>query len=76
MSRSTKFSNSWSWIPSYLKDTNDFIYKINNHNIQKESIIVTFDVKYLYASIPNTEEIAAIKKSPNAINTKQLQQKS
>ena len=50
-------------IPSYLKDTNDFINKINNHNIPKESIFVTLDVKYLYTSIPNPEGIAAAKKA-------------
>ena len=42
-------------IPSYVKDTNDFINKINNHNISKNSIFVTLDVKSLYTSIPNLE---------------------
>ena len=49
-------------IPSYFKDNNDFINKINNHNIPKESIFVTLDVKSLYTSIPNPEGIAAVKK--------------
>ena len=50
-------------IPSYIKDTDDFINKINNHNIPKESIFVRLDVKSLYTSIPNPEGIAAVKKA-------------
>ena len=50
-------------IPSYIKDTNDFINKINNHNIPKVSIFVTLDVKSFYTSIPNPEGIAAVKKA-------------
>ena len=49
-------------IPSYIKDANDFINKINNHNIPKVSIFVTLDVKSFYTSIPNPEGIAAAKK--------------
>ena len=63
-------------IASYVKDTNDFINKINNHNIPTESIFVTLDVKSLCISIPNPEGIAAVKKFTNAINTKQFQQRS
>ena len=50
-------------IPSYIKDTDDFINKINNYNIPKESIFVRLDVKSLYTSIPNPEGIAAVKKA-------------
>ena len=50
-------------ILSYVKDTNDFIKKIDNHNISKESIFITIDVKSLYTSIPNPEGIAAVKKA-------------
>ena len=50
-------------IPSYVKDTNDFINNINNHNIPKESIIVALDVKSFYTSIPNPEGIATVKKA-------------
>ena len=50
-------------IPSYVKDTNDFINNINNHNIRKESIIVALDVKSFYTSIPNPEGIATVKKA-------------
>ena len=50
-------------IPSYVKDTYDFINKINNHNTPKESIFVALDVKFLYTSIPNREGIAAVKKA-------------
>ena len=50
-------------IPSCVQDTNDFINKINNHNIPKESIFVTLDVKSLYTNRPNPEGIAAVKKA-------------
>ena len=50
-------------ILSYIKDTNDFINKINNYSIPKESIFVTLNVKSPYTSIPNPEGIAAIKKA-------------
>ena len=50
-------------IPSYVKDTNDFINKINYRNIPKESIFVTLDVKSLYTNIPNPEGIVAVKKA-------------
>ena len=60
-------------IQSYVKETNHFINKINNHNIPKESIFVTLDVKSLYTSIANPERIAAIKKAHERY---QFQQKS
>ena len=50
-------------IQSYVKDTKDFINKINNHNIPEGSIFVRLDVKSLYTSIPNPEGIAAVKKA-------------
>ena len=50
-------------LPSYVKHTNNFINKINNHNIPKESIFVALDVKSFYTSIPNPEGIAAVKKA-------------
>ena len=50
-------------IPSYGNDTNNFINKINYHNIPKESVFVTLDVKSLYTSILNPEGIAAVKKT-------------
>ena len=50
-------------IPSYVKDTNDFINKINNHIIPKGSRFVTLAVKSLYTSITNPEGIAPVKKA-------------
>ena len=63
-------------IPSYVKDTSDFINKISNHNIPKESKYATLDVKSLHTSIPNPEEIAVVKKTREGYNTKQFQQRS
>ena len=49
-------------IPSYIKDTNDFINKINNFPVPPNSLLVTMDVQSLYTSIPNNERIASVKK--------------
>ena len=47
-------------IPSYIKDTNDFITKIDNFAVPPNSSLVTIDVKSLYTSNPNNEGIAMI----------------
>ena len=49
-------------IPSYIKNTNDFINKINNFAVPPNSLLVTMDVNSLYINIPNNEEIASVKK--------------
>ena len=49
-------------IPSHIKDTNDFVKKINKLNVPQDSILVTMDVKSLYTSIPSHEDITAVKK--------------
>ena len=49
-------------IPSYIEDTNDFVKKIKNLTVPKDSILVTMDVESLCTSIPNHEGIAAVKK--------------
>ena len=49
-------------IPPYIKDTNHFINKVNNFSVPVNSILVTVDVRSIYASIPNNEGIAATKK--------------
>ena len=49
-------------IPLYIKDTNNFINKINNFPVPPNSLLVTMDVKSLYTSIPNNEGIASVKK--------------
>ena len=51
-----------SEIPSYVKDTNDFINKIDNFPVPPNIILVTMDVKSVYTSIPNNEEIVCVKK--------------
>ena len=49
-------------IPSYIKDTNDFVDKINKFKFPENSFLVTRDVKALYTNIPNKEAIAAVKR--------------
>ena len=51
-------------IPSYIKDTNYFIYKINAVKfVPKNSNLVTMDVRSLYTNIPNAEGISAAKRA-------------
>ena len=47
-------------IPSYVKDTKDFIQKLNQ---REDSLLVTLDVKSLYTNISNNEEIKAVKEA-------------
>ena len=49
-------------LPSYIKDTSDFINRINEtKDVNKDTILVTLDVKSLYTNIPNHEGIEAAK---------------
>ena len=48
-------------IPSYIKDTNDFVNKINNFKVLENLFLFTMDVKVLYTNIPNNDGIAAVK---------------
>ena len=49
---------------SYVKDSTDFIWKINSmEKIPDNSILVTMDVRSLYTYIPNKEGIEAVEKT-------------
>lgn len=50
-------------LSSYVKDTTDFINKLKHFSDQKDkdTILVTLDVKSLYTNIPNQEGIEAVK---------------
>ena len=51
-------------VPSYVKDTNDFINKINAvKSVPKYSYLVTMDARSLYTNIPKTEGISAVKRT-------------
>ena len=50
-------------IPSYIKDTNHFVSKVNNFSLPINLILVTMDVRSLYTSIPNNEGIAEPRKN-------------
>ena len=51
-------------IPSYVKDTSDFLRKLNTiKTVPDNSYLVSLDVKSLYTSIPNSEGVKAVKKS-------------
>ena len=42
-------------IPSYVKDTNDFLSKLRETHVTPESLLVTLDVNSLYTNIPHEE---------------------
>ncbi|XP_060559766.1 uncharacterized protein LOC132719850 [Ruditapes philippinarum] len=44
-------------LPSYIKDTTDFINKVRNLKLNKDTYIVTLDVSSLYTNIPHNEGI-------------------
>ena len=51
-------------LKSYVKDTTDFINKINTlGELPEESYLVTMDVKALYTNIPNKEGLQALKEA-------------
>ena len=53
-------------LPSYLKDDNDFLRKIDELNdkqtIPPNALLVTWDVKSLYTNIPHKEGLEALEK--------------
>ena len=49
-------------LKSHIKDTTDFIYKIENLSVPDNSILVTFDVVSLYTNIPNREGVRSVAK--------------
>ena len=59
-------------IPSHIKDRNDFINKINNFPVPTNSLLVAMDVKSLYTSIPNNEEISSVKRIYNHYSKKTI----
>ena len=48
-------------LPSYLKDTTDYLNKTPSSNLPDNTILVTMDVTSLYTNIPHDEGIAACK---------------
>ena len=63
-------------IPSYIKDTNHFINKLNQFFVPVNSISVTMDVTSLYMSLLNNEGIAATKKRYDSYIHKTIPTKS
>ena len=50
-------------LPWYVKDTLEFIYRISEtKDIQKDTILVMFNVKSVYTEIPKLEGVEAAKK--------------
>ena len=50
-------------IPSYIKDTTDFLNKLSRfNNLPDNTILVTLDVTALYSNIPHNNGIGACKK--------------
>ena len=47
-------------IPSYVRDTSDFIKKVEAYHTNSDYYLVTMDVSSLYTNIPNHEGITAV----------------
>ena len=63
-------------IPSYVRDTKDFITKLNHvGDIPKESLLVTLDGKSLYTNIPNNEGIKAVREAYEKHSSKKISTK-
>lgn len=50
-------------LPSYVKDTTDFLNKISTVTIPEGAKLVTMDVSSLYTNIPNSEGIEAVQET-------------
>ena len=48
-------------LPSYIRDTSDFIQKIEAFNHHGDYFLVTMDVSSLYTNIPNHEGITSVR---------------
>ena len=60
-------------MPSYIKDTSDFTNRINKtKDINKDTILVTLNVKSLYTNIPNHEGIETLKSALNSVSKKPI----
>ena len=57
-------------IPSYIKNTNDFVNKTNK--VPENSFLVTMDVKALHTNTPNNEGVAAVKRKHDNYTKKTL----
>ena len=52
-------------IPSYIKNTSDFVDKLKNISIEQDETMVSFDVKSLFTSVPVKRAAVAIEKILN-----------
>ena len=58
---------------SYIKDTNDFLFKLRNlGKIPENVLLVTADVVGLYPSIPHDEDLEVLRKQLNAFDNKTI----
>ena len=63
-------------LSSNIKNTSDFINRINEtKDINKDTILVTLDVKLLYTNIPNHEGIEAVKSALNDVSQNPIARK-
>jgi hypothetical protein len=49
-------------VPSHIKDTTDYLKKMENLTIPENTTLVTMDVASLYTNIPHDDGIAACRK--------------
>ena len=54
-------------IKSYIKDTNDFLRKLDAlSSLPQDSILCTIDVVNLYPNIPHVDDLVAMRKALDA----------
>ena len=57
----------------YINDTSDFIGRINEtKDVNKETNLVTLDIKSLYTNISNHERIETVKSTLNSVSQKPI----
>ena len=49
-------------VASYIKNTQDLVDKVRNWNMQEDEVLVSFDVKSLFTSVPVDEAMKAVNK--------------
>ena len=61
-------------MPSYIKNTADFVEKLKNATIEEDEIMVSFDIKSLFTSVPVDQAEIAVQEALR--NDEELQERT